>query len=100
MVTNTMRTTNHMPSLSRSLPAPASGTPRIVPGMHSILSTYRLHTTIRLKEVAAALVAVGGGLLLLGAMMPMGRRGGQWFAGLALAAAGVIAVIALHWGAI
>jgi hypothetical protein len=68
--------------------------------MHSILSTYTLHTTIRLKEVAAALVAVAGGLLVLGAMMPMGRRGGQWFAGLALAAAGVIAVIALHWGAI
>jgi hypothetical protein len=29
----------------------------------------------------------------------MGRRGSQWFAGLALAAAGVIAVVALHWGA-
>jgi hypothetical protein len=68
--------------------------------MHTILSTYTLHTTIRLKEVAAALVAVGGGFLLLGSMMPMGRRGSQWLAGLALAAAGVIAVVALHWGAI
>jgi hypothetical protein len=66
--------------------------------MHSFLSTYTVHTTLRLKEVAAALVAVAGGLLLLGAMLPMGRRGGQWFAGLALAVAGVIAVIALHWG--
>jgi hypothetical protein len=68
--------------------------------MHTILSTYTLHTTIRLKEVAAALVAVGGGFLFLGATMPMGRRGGQWLAGLALAGAGVIGVIALHWGAI
>jgi len=37
--------------------------------------------------------------MVIGSMMPMGRRGGQWLAGLALAAAGVIAVIALHWGA-
>lgn len=78
----------------------ASGPTRIVPGMHTILSTFTLHTTIRLKEVAGALVAIGGGFLFLGSMMPMGRRGGQWLAGLALAAGGVIAVVALRWGAI
>jgi hypothetical protein len=100
IVTNTMRTTNHMLSLSPGGATVASGPTRIVPGMHTILSTYTLHTTIRLKEVAGALVAVGGGFLLLGSMMPMGRRGGQWLAGLALAAAGVIAVVALHWGTI
>ena len=98
IVTNTMRTTNHMPSLSPPHDLAASGPTRIVPAMHPMLSTYTLHTTIRLKEVAAALVAVGGVFLVLGAMMPMGRRGGQWLAGLALAAGGVVGVIALHWG--
>jgi len=67
--------------------------------MHPLLFVIKLHTTIRLKELAAALIAVAGALMVIGAMMPMGRRGGQWLAGLALAGAGVIAVIALHWGA-
>ena len=68
-------------------------------GMHLLLFLIKPHTTGRLKEVAAALIAVAGALMVIGSMMPMGRRGGQWFAGLALAAGGVIAVIALHWGA-
>jgi hypothetical protein len=68
-------------------------------GMHPLLFLIKLHTAVRLKEVAAALIAVAGALMVIGSMMPMGRRGGQWLAGLALAAAGVIAVIALHWGA-
>jgi hypothetical protein len=67
--------------------------------MHPLLFVIKLHTTIRLKELAAALIAIAGALMVLGSMMPMGRRGGQWLAGLALAGAGVIAVIALHWGA-
>ena len=67
--------------------------------MHSLLFVIKLHTTIRLKELAAALIAIAGAVMVLGSMMPMGRRGSQWIAGLALAVAGVIAVIALHWGA-
>lgn len=67
--------------------------------MHLAMFVIKLHTTIRLKEVAAALIAIAGALMVLGSTMPMGRRGGQWLAGLALAVAGVIAVIALHWGA-
>ncbi len=66
--------------------------------MHALLFLIKPHTTTRLKELAAALIAVAGALMVIGSMMPMGKRGGQWLAGLALAAAGVIAVIALHWG--
>jgi hypothetical protein len=65
--------------------------------MHPLLFITK-HNGIRLEEVAAALVAIAGGLMFLGATMPMGRRGGQWLAGLALAIAGVLAVIGLHWG--
>ena len=65
--------------------------------MHPLLF-ITAHNALRLKEVAAALVAIAGGLMFLGATMPMGRRGGQWLAGLALAIGGVLAVIALHWG--
>jgi hypothetical protein len=56
------------------------------------------HNALRLREVSAALVAIAGVLMVLGSMMPMGRRGGTWLAGVAFAAAGVLAVIALHWG--
>jgi hypothetical protein len=56
------------------------------------------HNGVRLEEVAAALVAIAGGLMFLGSMMPMGRRGSTWLAGLALAVAGVLAVVGLHWG--
>lgn len=56
------------------------------------------HNALRLREVAGALIAIAGGVMLLGSMMPMGRRGSQWLSGLALALAGVLAVIALHWG--
>ena len=48
--------------------------------------------------MAGALIAIAGAVMLLGSMMPMGRRGSQWLAGLALALAGVLVVVALHWG--
>lgn len=57
-----------------------------------------VHNALRLKEVAGALIAIAGAVMVLGSMMPMGRRGSQWLSGLALALAGVLAVIALHWG--
>jgi drug/metabolite transporter (DMT)-like permease len=65
--------------------------------MHPLLF-LTVHDANRLKELAAALIAVAGVVMLLGAMAPMGRRGSQWLAGLALAVAGVLAVVALHWG--
>jgi hypothetical protein len=66
--------------------------------MYLLAFTIKQHTMIRLEEVGAALAAVAGGLLFLGAMAPMGRRGSQLLAGLALAAGGVLFVIAIHWG--
>jgi hypothetical protein len=65
--------------------------------MHPLLF-ITAHNANRLEEVAAALVAIAGAVMVLGSMMPMGRRGSQWLSGLAFAVAGVLAVIALHWG--
>jgi hypothetical protein len=66
--------------------------------MYLLAFTIKQHTMIRLEEVGAALAAVAGALLFLGAMTPMGRRGTQLLAGLALAVGGVLVVIAIHWG--
>jgi hypothetical protein len=65
--------------------------------MHPLLF-LTVHNALRLEEVAGALIAIGGAVMLLGSMAPMGRRGSQWLSGLAFAIAGVLAVIALHWG--
>ena len=65
--------------------------------MHSLLA-ITAHNATRLEEVAAALVAIAGGIMVLGAMSPMGRRGSSWLSGLCFAVAGVLAVVALHWG--
>jgi hypothetical protein len=65
--------------------------------MHPLLA-ITAHNANRLEEVAAALVAIAGAVMVLGSMMPMGRRGSQWLSGLAFVIAGVLAVIALHWG--
>ena len=66
-------------------------------GMHPLLF-ITVHNALRLREVSAALVAIAGALMAFGSMMPLGRRGGTWLAGLALIIAGVLGVIALHWG--
>lgn len=56
------------------------------------------HTGIRLAELGFLLVAIAGGLLLIGAIAPSGRRTGAGIAGLALAAGGVLMIVATHWG--
>jgi hypothetical protein len=65
--------------------------------MHPILFITQ-HNGVRLEEVAAALTAIAGGFLFITAITPATRRGGQLLAGLCLAAAGVLAIIGLHWG--
>lgn len=55
------------------------------------------HTGIRLAEVGFALAAVAGGLLVLGAVTPFGRRAGNLFGGACLAAGAVLAIVAVHW---
>jgi hypothetical protein len=65
--------------------------------MHPLLG-LTAHNALRLEEVAGALVAIAGAVMFLGSMTPMGRRGSQWLSGLAFAIAGVLAVVALHWG--
>ena len=56
------------------------------------------HNGVRLAEVGFALTAVAGGLLVLGALTPFGRRSGSTLGGFALAVAGVLLVVAAHWG--
>jgi hypothetical protein len=65
--------------------------------MH-LLFTITRHNTLRLEELAGLLVAVAGAGLVIGAMTPMGRRGSQLLGGLAFLAAGVVAIVGLHWG--
>jgi len=64
----------------------------------SSLLAITAHNANRLEEVAAALVAIAGGIMVLGSVTPMGRRGSRWLSGLCFAVSGVLAVIALHWG--
>jgi multisubunit Na+/H+ antiporter MnhB subunit len=54
--------------------------------------------TRRLLEVAAAITAIGGAAVVLAAVDRF-RRPGLALAGLLVAIAGVLAVIAFHWGA-
>ena len=57
------------------------------------------HNGIRIAEVGEALGAIGGGVLLLGAMTPFGRKGGTFFGGAFIAAGFVLLIVATRWGA-
>jgi hypothetical protein len=56
------------------------------------------HTGIRIAELGFLLAAIAGALLLIGAAFPFGRRIGTALGGLALAAGGVLLIVATHWG--
>jgi hypothetical protein len=52
---------------------------------------------IRLGELGFLLGAVAGGLIALGAIMPLGRAW-TFLAGASLAGGSVLLIIATHWG--
>ena len=66
--------------------------------MHLLALHFNPRDTLRVEEVAGALAALAGVLLFLGAVTPLARRTGQIFGGLALAAAGVLLVLAVRFG--
>jgi hypothetical protein len=66
--------------------------------MYMLAISFTKHTGIRFAEVGFALAAIAGGLLVFGALAPGGRRTGMFLAGVALAAAGVLLVLATRWG--
>jgi len=63
-----------------------------------LLLAFARHTGIRLAELGFLLAAIAGGLLLIVAIVPVGRRVGAAFAGVALGAGGVLLIVATHWG--
>jgi hypothetical protein len=63
-----------------------------------LLLAMTRHTGIRLAELGFLLAAIAGGLVLIVAIIPIGRRVGTALAGLALAAGGVLLIVATHWG--
>jgi hypothetical protein len=56
------------------------------------------HTGLHLAEIGEALGAIGGLALLLGALMPLARRTGQFIGGLLIGGGFVLLVIATRWG--
>ncbi len=56
------------------------------------------HTGIRVAEVGMALGALGGAALVIGGVMPFGRRVGMVLGGLGIAAGGVLMIIAIRYG--
>lgn len=67
--------------------------------MHILALSFNHKDALRLEEVAGALAAIAGAALFVGAMTPLARRTGQLLGGLALAAAGVLLVLAVRYGA-
>jgi hypothetical protein len=67
--------------------------------MLTLALSFTRHTTLRLQEVAGAALAVGGVLNFIGSGVPLGKRGGQALGGIAVAAAGVLFVLAFRYGA-
>ena len=65
--------------------------------MHLLALSFSPHTVIRLEELGALLAAIAGALLALGAVTPLGKRAGQLFGGIALAAGSVLVILALHY---
>jgi hypothetical protein len=66
--------------------------------MDLLALSFNARDTLRVEEVAGALAAIAGAALFLGAATPFARRFGQLVGGLALAASGVVFVLAVRYG--
>jgi hypothetical protein len=66
--------------------------------MHLVALSFTAHRTLRIEEIAGALAAIAGGALFIGGLAPFGRRAGMLAGGVALAAAGVLFVLAVRYG--
>lgn len=62
--------------------------------MYLLAMSIKHHTTLRLEELAGLLTAIAGALMIV----PMGMMGGRRLAGVCLAAAGILWIVAIHWG--
>jgi hypothetical protein len=63
-----------------------------------LLLRMTVHTSLRVAELGALLIAIGGVAIAFSAVMPMGRKPGNLIGGLALAAGGVLLIVAIHFG--
>jgi hypothetical protein len=66
--------------------------------MHLLALSFNARDTLRVEEIAGALAALAGVALFVGAMTPFMRRFGQLLGGAALAAAGVLFLLAVRYG--
>ena len=66
--------------------------------MHLLALHFNAKDTLRVEELAGALAAIAGALIFVGAMTPLARRTGQLFGGVALAASGVLFLLAVRYG--
>jgi hypothetical protein len=67
-------------------------------GMTLLAITIKAHTGVRLAEIGFLVAAIGGVLLMLEGMTPLGRRAGLTFGGMALAIGFVLLIVATRWG--
>lgn len=63
-----------------------------------ILVAITRHAGIRLAELGFLFWVVAGAFLIFGQVAAGGRRPGAFLGGLAVAAGGVLLIIATHWG--
>lgn len=66
--------------------------------MWALALSFTKARTDDLQQLSAGLLVVGGILMFLGSSVPFGRRGGQALGGVAIAAAGVLLLLALRYG--
>jgi hypothetical protein len=66
--------------------------------MWALALSFTKSRTDDFEQLSALLLIVGGLLMFMGSSVPFGRRGGQALGGVAVAAAGVLLLLALRYG--